>query len=95
MAGQSQDFDALGFPSAEYIGFNLQSLAHYAETNGGTFRVPFSRPIKKLPTASLVIHHYKGYFEVRLIKEDEYRLEKLLEKGIEGKPVGEGKGESK
>lgn len=78
--GPQFDYNALGFPSAEYIVLNLQSLANYAEMNGGSFKMPYSNTVKKLPLKSMVIHVYgEGYIEARLIREKEYKLEKSME----------------
>ncbi len=87
----SVDTSSLGFPSAEYIQYNLQSLGNYARLNGGKVRIPSVAPLKKLPWVSMVIHVYDdGFYEVRLIPEEEFRAEKSLTSGVVGKPaVGE------
>lgn len=83
------DLQNLGFPASEYIIYNLQSLANYAQKNGGKFRVPFGKPLPGLPLVSMVVHVYDGYIEARLVPEGEFRAEKAIEKGLSGKPVGE------
>ena len=90
MTQGSIDYSSLGFPSAEYIVYNMQSIANYCQLNGGSFRMPVNRPLKKLPLVSLVMHTYKdGFIEFRLVPEEEYRAEKSLEKGLTGTPAVE------
>lgn len=96
MAGQGNrvvepDYTSLGFPSTEYIVYNLQAVTNHTQLNGGKLRFPIKNKIKQLPLASLVFHVYKDYIEARIIPEEEFMMEKSLEKGLVAESPGEKK----